>query len=88
MIPGVFNEGSPSIRSCAATPHVIPTDFAMPEYPYGSPSSSRVDVRVSFQKLANYIKLIVPDSILSCHLSTQQQTCVEALQDLARQTCN
>ena len=28
-------------------PQVTPTDFDMPEYPFGSPNSSRVEVKVS-----------------------------------------
>ena len=54
-IPGVLKAGRPSSSNWVATPHVTPTDFDMPEYPFGSPRSSSVEVIVSCEQLSAYL---------------------------------
>ncbi len=46
--PCVLSAGCPSSSNWVAIPQVTPTDFDMAEYPFGSPSNSSVEVRVSY----------------------------------------
>ncbi len=55
-----FSEIVPSSTCNTANPHGTPTSLAMAEYPFGSPYSTRVDVRVSLRPSLCSISNLLP----------------------------